>query len=851
MMKDNNFKSHGLSQLKEFAGMLIIILFSMHLQATIYTVKQDGSGDFTSIQEAIDSPLVLAMDTILVYPGIYYENLFFEKKCWLGSLYMTTGQEEYIHNTVIDGNHNGTVIYVIQSGANVREINGFTIRNGKNDEGDGGGLNIHNAAKTKIKNCIIKDNECPNDDGGGIYLLHSPECLIQNCSITNNRSEVGSAIFCNRSDDVQLQNLVVTENHSIFGTIQNYSSEDVFLSNVSVYHNHAMFGAGFSVSGYDDPAWVFDPVNRCSSYMNYAAYGTDFYVGTTTSPYMNVYMDTLTVPEPDQSFAYTLDFDGNPQPVNLHILHGYATPVNADIYVNPESGSNSNDGLSPGTAVKTLTYAYRLIAADSLQPKTIHLASGVYSQSTNNEKFPLPQRANINVLGDSIDYPVFDLESSPVFMGSLHYANNISIKNIIIKNADPAFYEYKPIISFYHSKDFSLENVKLINCKTKSRKAIEIIASTGYRISNCEIDSLEGFAFGISDGLFHYNKSAKISKLKITNNFPTTDDDILSGWAVSISAYNEGYENQYELDNIQITRNTAAFGNNPGLGKSAMLIDGNVKAKIVNSTIADNGLAGPQYSTVGALVLHDSAEVEIYNSIFYGDTLDEVVLSGYSQANVDIAYTDIERGENGVHIYGGNMNWLEGNLDTIPYFNDTSAYPYQLRWDSPLIDKGTPMYSEGMEPPYIKTVNGKYCLIGVYGDSIWLPSTDLAGRPRIKGGRIDMGAYEYPDTTTRIRNYYRKEAENFSVKTYPNPFKRRLYIDYRQKEKIKGLALFIYDAKGYEVCSLQEKGSVLANIGRLTWDGKDQWGEEMPPGTYFLYAIAGGRKIFAEKVVKK
>lgn len=44
-----------------------------HEKGTVYVVAQDGSGDFTTIQEGVDS--AASGDTLLIYPGIYEENV--------------------------------------------------------------------------------------------------------------------------------------------------------------------------------------------------------------------------------------------------------------------------------------------------------------------------------------------------------------------------------------------------------------------------------------------------------------------------------------------------------------------------------------------------------------------------------------------------------------------------------------------------------------------------------------------------------------------------------------------------------------------------------------------------------
>ncbi len=43
-------------------------------------------------------------DTVLVHPGVYRENINFNgKNITVGSLFVTTGDEDYILQTVIDG----------------------------------------------------------------------------------------------------------------------------------------------------------------------------------------------------------------------------------------------------------------------------------------------------------------------------------------------------------------------------------------------------------------------------------------------------------------------------------------------------------------------------------------------------------------------------------------------------------------------------------------------------------------------------------------------------------------------------------------------------------------------------
>nr|MBC8415061.1 hypothetical protein [Candidatus Cloacimonadota bacterium] len=91
--------------------LLALICANSWLHSTTWHIKQDGTGNFTTIQEGIDA--CANSDTILVYPGTYFENLVIEEKYMtIGSLYLTTGDESYIPQTIIDGFHNDSVIRI-------------------------------------------------------------------------------------------------------------------------------------------------------------------------------------------------------------------------------------------------------------------------------------------------------------------------------------------------------------------------------------------------------------------------------------------------------------------------------------------------------------------------------------------------------------------------------------------------------------------------------------------------------------------------------------------------------------------------------------------------------------------
>ncbi len=126
----------------------------------------------------------------------------------------------------------------------------------------------------------------------------------------------------------------------------------------------------------------------------------------------SIYLDTLTVLEPERYFIFCSDEEGffTDQGISYDILNGWLDPVDADLYVDPLNGDDGNSGLSPGNALRTIASALTRIAIDSLEPNTIHLADGVYSDTVSGEKPTIGLRQFVNLEGGSMDGTILDGE---------------------------------------------------------------------------------------------------------------------------------------------------------------------------------------------------------------------------------------------------------------------------------------------------------------------------------------------------------------------------------------------------------------------------------------------------------
>ncbi|WP_026210154.1 S8 family serine peptidase [Flexithrix dorotheae] len=162
----------------------------------------------------------------------------------------------------------------------------------------------------------------------------------------------------------------------------------------------------------------------------------------------------------------------------------------------------------------------------------------------------------------------------------------------------------------------------------------------------------------------------------------------------------------------------------------------NSSINLINCTLAYNFISN--HYGGGAIFISSPSKINIVNSILYNnkwrqlitnDTLSNSISFLNDEGSILSAFSNIEEGAKGIHFFNGaeniNIDWLEGNMDTIPLFHYPVLTDYHLKESSPLKEKGTAYFE----------FNGETLVA--------LKSIDYIGQ------KPDMGAYLRPESFIR------------------------------------------------------------------------------------------------------
>lgn len=212
---------------------LVLLCWTAAPECAIWFVRADGSGDYATIQAAIDA---VAANSVIeladgVYTGAGNRDLDFHGKAL--TIRSASGSPA---DCVVDCQGAGRGFYFHTGETGASAVKGITVRNGYAAD-HGGGIYISGAAPA-ILNCVITD--CDADQrGGGIYGFNA-QPVVNSCVISNNTAAYGGGIaYWNQGGD--LWNDLVTGNNADYGDAVYLYGPDIYVHGCTFDANYGRF----------------------------------------------------------------------------------------------------------------------------------------------------------------------------------------------------------------------------------------------------------------------------------------------------------------------------------------------------------------------------------------------------------------------------------------------------------------------------------------------------------------------------------------------------------------------------------------------------------------------------------
>ena len=769
-------------KLKLLLMVLTIITFNIQysiLNSTLWEVNQDGSGDFTSIQAAINN--AVHGDSILVYPGRYTEAVdYLGKTLSLFSLAITNGDDEYIEQTIVDAEQTASAVTIYQ--CDNAYFGGFTVTNGVGNLPhfaalSGGGIAIKEST-ANVERCRIFGNKALYGDGGGLYAGASV-LILKDCFISGNKSASGGGIHLTQSR--------------------------VLISGNTITGNLAVRGGGVRLYNPDtsvDEGYIFDTDHKNSVYLNNAINGND--ISTAQVNYIDIRLYKATVIDQEPYFYYTSYSCGE---IIISAEVAMIDQTANDLYV-ATWGANENSGLTPDDPLQSIAYALIKIKADHLDPRTIFIEEGVYSISGTNEMLPLHLKPYVTLTSLTEDTR-WMIDAEGLFPGAISSwtRGDITVRNAVFKRTTSI--SHMPILAASGADWVTFENIEFQDIIPHP------IDSWDYRFH-----TMGGSSSYNTYRNIHIDGNPQIYGIAISPYFDTDSwviadrvnvDNVRQG-GIGINLFQGRTRRQSVIVSNSLITNCHLRTALTILGTYEDVPPDYRKILIVNNTLTGN--TGESVAEV-----MDRVSISFYNNIIWGNDPNTIVLRIRNRPGVaHFSHNLFQNGLRDILTIGNYPYTYDNFISGDPLFVGEGNYPYQFSEGSPAINAGTTDI-----PGYT------------------FEEYDLAGEPRIVGDSIDLGAYEFQPVSAESPGHNEIPETKISSYAYPNPVKMRrggenirCTISF-DMPSAGDVIVAVYNVKGQRVKTL-----INAYTGKgeynVYWDGTDNSGNRVGSGMY-MYRI--------------
>ncbi len=640
-----------------------------------------------------------------------------------------------------------------------------------------------------LTNCLLANNQAVVW-GGALSNMENTSRSV-NCTFVGNSANYGGAIFSNIECDTTAINSIFWNNTAQTGsqiaTSGSHGGSTLTINNCDIEHLldglHVPDGCTLIWGGgniNDEP--LFTDSNNGNYRLS---------IG---SPCIDT-GDNTAIPPSELN-----DLDGNPRVMNGAVDMGaYEFQGIQILYVDDDAAQFGN-GTSWATAFKYLQDAL----FNAVAPAEIRVAQGIYKPHLNTYSAAPPSRADtfqlkngVTIKGGYAGLGQQDPDARDISLYETILSGDINGDDIevaepcdLLTEPTRADNSYHVVMGVATDETLVLDGLTItagnangslphhgaggiaafygdiINCTISGNSAIENGGGMGCHgnIINCVITWNSAGSFGgglhrcnaeLYNCIISWNWAGKYGGGMYNQNYPGESVPIIENCTFSNNSagqrgggmYNDYCSSPPRLSNCKFTENSAILGggmcnyesstvltNCIFSGNSASQNGGGMfsdttpcQVKVINCTFSHNS-AG-QYG--GATCWGDESEPQLVNSILWYNTAAEgpqIAVDTAYYYSLSVSHCNIQGGKADIFGYSPNVEWGVGNIDADPLFVDADGIDnivgteddnLRLSFGSPCIDTGDPGYVAGPN------------------------ETDLDGNPRVIGGRIDMGAYEF------------------------------------------------------------------------------------------------------------